>query len=391
MPAPAEPPAAPARPTLQAGRLTHTPVLDGVRGVAILLVFLVHVRYQSSSSALDRFVSEATRAGWMGVDLFFVLSGFLITSILLDTKARPRYFRNFYARRLVRLFPVYYAFLAVFFLLLPRVLSPVPAELAALAPHQGWYWLYGVNVLQVLYHGRLSYYNTLHLWSLSVEEQFYLVWPLLVRLTRPRVLLGACLALMAGALGFRLVAVGWNPWAPYALMPARMDALALGGALAVLARDEAGSAWLRRWWRPVGGVAAAGALGIAAVLGGYHEDAWAVLTVGYLLNALAFGALVTGLLAEPGTAAFRPFHWRWLQWTGKVSYGAYVYHLPLLLVVAPVKDWFRARPPILGSQLPMMGLWFVLMSGGTLALAGLSYRFFEMPFLRLKDRFGGSR
>jgi peptidoglycan/LPS O-acetylase OafA/YrhL len=267
---------------------------------------------------------------------------------------------------------------------------PVPAELQALAPHQGWYWLYAVNLFQVITHGELSYFNTLHLWSLSVEEQFYLVWPIVVLSFSPRGLLRFCLAAVLLALGFRSLAAGWNSWAAYALMPARMDALAIGGAIAVLTRDAAGSNLLRRWWRPVAALGLAAVLSIAFLERGYHEDATPVLTLGYLLNALCFGALVVGILAHPGGLGFGPFRWRWLQWTGKVSYGAYVYHLPLLLVVAPVKDYFRSLPPVLGSQLPAQVAWLLLMSAVTLATAGASYRWFERPFLRLKDRFAGA-
>lgn len=382
-------PGAAADPPLLGERLGHVPVLDGVRGLAILLVFAVHFRWPATGTLLDRLVGEVTRAGWIGVDLFFVLSGFLITSILLDTKARPAYFRNFYVRRVLRLFPVYYALLALLFVLLPRVLSPVPAELATLAPHQGWYWVYAVNVFQVMTHPSLSYFNTLHLWSLSVEEQFYLFWPLVVWLTSPRALLRTCLAAVVLALGFRLLATGWNAWAAYVLTPSRMDALALGGAIAVLARDGRGSALLRRWWRPVAAASLLGILAIALWRHGYREDDPLVLTGGYLLDALAGGALLAGLIAQPLAPRFRPFHWRWLQWTGKVSYGAYVYHLPLLLVVARVKDAFRALPPVLGSQLPAQVTWMACMSAGTLGLAALSYRGFELPFLRLKEFFGG--
>lgn len=370
------------------GRLGHSPVLDGVRGMAIVLVFLVHFKFRTWSNPIDAFVDGIFRSGWMGVDLFFVLSGFLITGILLESKSGAHYFRHFYVRRLLRLFPVYYLTLAVLFFVLPRVLQPPPAELMALVPHQGWYWLYAVNVFQVLTHGEMSYFNTLHLWSLSVEEQFYLLWPLVVRFTTASSLLVTCGVAVVAALAIRigLIASGGSAWAAYSLMPARMDALAVGGCVAILARDPQGSAWLRRWWRPIVLVALAGVLAMIAWKRQYHEDDLAVLTVGYVLNAIVFGAGLTGILDRPSLAVFRPFHWRWLQWIGKVSYGAYVYHLLLQLAVDPAKEYFRKLPPVLGSQLPAELVWITLMTSLTLAVAWVSYRWIEMPFLALKDR-----
>ncbi len=368
-------------------RLGHSPALDGVRGLAILLVFLVHFRLRIDASILDTLVDKVFRAGWVGVDLFFVLSGFLITGILLDTRSDRRHFRNFYVRRVLRLFPVYYTTLAVLFILLPLTLRSAPAELLALVPFQGWYWTYTVNVFQVLTHGQMSYFNTLHLWSLSVEEQFYIFWPLVVHMASPRGLVRICLAAIALAFGFRLVATGWNSWAAYVLTPARMDALAMGGCLAVLARDGRASALIRRSWGWLGALSLGGVMVIVALLRGYHEDDTLVLTVGYLLNAVVFGSLLAGILDRPNQALFRPFHWRWLQWVGRVSYGAYVYHLLLLLLTAPVKRAFMALPPLLGTQIPAQFAWLGLMSGITLTIAAVSYRWLELPFLKLKDRF----
>ena len=377
---------------LVSGRLGHSPILDGVRGLAIMMVFLVHFKFRTWGNPIDAFVDAVFRAGWMGVDLFFVLSGFLITGILLESKEGARYYRTFYVRRLLRLFPVYYLTLAVLFLVLPRVLQPPPAELVALVPHQGWYWLYAVNVFQVLTHGEMSYFNTLHLWSLSVEEQFYLVWPLLVRLATPTNLLRACVVLIVTALGIRvgIIASGGSRWAAYSLMPARMDALAAGACVASLARDPLGSAWLRRWWRRVAFAALAGIITIIAWNRQYHEDDLVVLSIGYVLNAALFAAILAGILDRGSWKVFRPLQWQWLRWVGKVSYGAYVYHLLLQLAVDPVKEYFRKLPPVLGSQLPAEFVWIALMTGFTLLVAWISYRWFELPFLALKDRLAPS-
>ena len=373
---------------LVVGSLGHRPELDGIRGLAILLVFLVHFRFRTTGNVIDSAVDQLFRAGWMGVDLFFVLSGLLITGVLLETKSSKRYFRNFYVRRVLRLFPVYYGMLAILFIVLPRVLSPAPAELLALTPHQGWYWTYTVNVFQVLTLDRIDYFNTLHLWSLSVEEQFYLIWPFAVWWLSPRWLLRVSVVAVLAAVGFRILSASQgNDWAAYVLVPARMDALAIGALIAVLARDSTGSALIRRWWRRLALISAGTIGAIAIAQSGYREDEYLVLTAGFLVNAVLAAATIGGLLAEPRSGVHRPFHWRWLQWVGQRSYGAYVYHLPLLLIVGPVKDLFRGLPPIAGSRLPAEVAWILGMACLTMAVAEASFRWLERPFLALKPRF----
>src|SRR5437899_698335 len=168
------------------------PVLDGLRGVAILLVILNHAiawPLQPATTRVDAVVGVVAYAGWMGVDLFFVLSGFLISGILLDTRGQPGWWPNFIARRALRIFPLYYGALTVLFVLLPCLVRCSNTELVTLQENQRWYWTYTVNLLAALTHGRGTPLYTAHLWSLSIEEQFYLIWPLIVWACRPRTLL----------------------------------------------------------------------------------------------------------------------------------------------------------------------------------------------------------
>jgi len=170
--------AAPA-PAKKSSLPSHIPALDGIRGLAVLLVFYCHTTLIDPGGALGKLFVSSSRISWAGVDLFFVLSGFLITGILFDAKGKDFYFRNFYARRTVRIFPLYYAFLLVALVLLPIV---TPASLADVYLHEFptqkvWYWLYLSNFYQ-------AFHPTHHLvfvsWSLAIEEQFYLCWPLVV-------------------------------------------------------------------------------------------------------------------------------------------------------------------------------------------------------------------
>jgi peptidoglycan/LPS O-acetylase OafA/YrhL len=159
----------------------HIPALDGLRGIAILSVMLLH--FTNAIAALPGSPTSAARSvfgwGWTGVDLFFVLSGFLITGILLDSKGHPLYFRSFYARRALRIFPLYYAALFLFFVV-PRAIPSVPATYSFAWHDQRWFWFYLGNFHPL---GPDAKQFIGQFWSLAIEEQFYLVWPLLIWLT----------------------------------------------------------------------------------------------------------------------------------------------------------------------------------------------------------------
>ena len=168
------PPAPPAR--------RHIPVLDGLRGLAVVLVLLFHLDRLSGAAWPDRVLARLFGAGWVGVDLFFVLSGFLITGILVDTAAQRNFFRNFYARRALRIFPLYYALLVVGFAVYPTFAPAIHADRdwRLFLDGQWWFWSYLANIRLAAVGGAPMNFG--HLWSVAIEEQFYLVWPLLLLL-----------------------------------------------------------------------------------------------------------------------------------------------------------------------------------------------------------------
>ena len=312
--------------------------------------------------------------GWSGVDLFFVLSGFLITGILLDTRSSPRYFQTFYLRRVLRIFPLYFAYL---FLIL-------------VAARWGWRWYSGVDVWRSTNPGwYFTYllnwkwdhgYNDLflgHLWSLAIEEQFYLVWPAVVWLVPRRKLQWLCLAVPLGSLGVRwyLGSHGYDSESIYRMTPCRMDCLALGALMALGLRDFRGplELWLRRT-RPV--VVAAFVAAVALSPHPVWSDA-PMRIAGALAIAALFANLVFHAATAPGGAIGRICSWRVLRACGKYSYAMYVLHsAPYHLTVEIARGWPAAAKY----------LYFPALAALAYGLAWVSWRILESPFLELKRR-----
>jgi peptidoglycan/LPS O-acetylase OafA/YrhL len=371
-----------------AGRGVHLPVLDGVRGIAILLVLCHHFSTLGRpwTVPLDGVVAKLQQTMWSGVDLFFVLSGFLITGILYDSKASPNYFRAFYARRVLRIFPLYYAFLAALVLLLP--LLPFAPPLGEVMPGQVWYWTYLAN-LKFAWDGALPP-ATGHLWSLAIEEQFYLLWPLVVLAAGRRALMRLCVGIAAGSLLLRvgMLAAG-SSWATvYALTPARLDALVLGGWVALAARGPDGLASLRRYCMPVAGTALAVLCAIAAARRGLASQDPVVQSVGFTMFALLFAAmLVLAVTAAPTDRMHRWMSSRMLRSFGRLSYAMYLVHYPIPYLLQRAGFPAQSMPRVYGWQLPGQLAYFALLTGATFGIAYASWHLFEKHFLKLKDAF----
>jgi peptidoglycan/LPS O-acetylase OafA/YrhL len=372
----------------------HIPALDGLRGIAILLVMAFHFGWAAPAVGRPaKALVFLTNFGWTGVDLFFVLSGFLITGILLDSKEAPRYFRNFYARRVLRIFPLYYGVLVVTLVVLPRIVSYDSPGLRLVLQSQGWLWAYSANISVALRHGvwiwNPGWLRLGMLWSLAVEEHFYLVWPLLVFLLSRRgaLRLSAAIVLVAPITRAAALHMGVAPDTVYCLTLFRADALAMGGALAVVARDPALAERVlagARW-------AVAAGLAVVALLTlrrrfFVHVDP-AVQVAGYSALAAIYGSLLLAAVSAPDAFLVRRvLAHRALRFFGKYSYGAYLFHellRPAFVRYFPIDLLQRA----LGSEVLAFVAHGVLGTTLTFLAAMVSFRFYEKPFLNLKRFF----
>jgi peptidoglycan/LPS O-acetylase OafA/YrhL len=365
------------------GGPAHVPVLDGVRGLAILLVLLIHFRISTGTVAFDRILNRVELPGYTGVDLFFVLSGYLITGILLDARcATQHYFRNFYARRAVRILPLYYGVVAFLIVVLPVLHRPTEA-LQAVQRDQWWYWLHATNIF-IARGGELPY-NTRHFWSLAVEEQFYLLWPVIVWLLPPPRLVRVCVmcAIVAPVLRLLCDLAGQQEWA-IALTPMRMDTLALGALLAARARIPDGMRSIVLWAPWVGSIAMV-VLAITYV-GSQYSPSWQIVhdTLGFSATALGFASLLVlvtrgsqrSVFAHPALRSF-----------GKYSYGIYVFHWPLLLFASPLYAAVAVLPLVYGSFVLRQIAFFSVATAVSVGVAWLSWHLYEQHFLALKRFF----
>jgi peptidoglycan/LPS O-acetylase OafA/YrhL len=358
--------------------------LDGVRGVAILLVMFCHMNIlEHTGGVVPRTISSVLAAGWCGVDLFFVLSGFLITRILLASKNEHAYFRNFYARRILRIVPVYYFVLALVFIILP--LTPFQTfQVSAAAKQSQWvYWLFVQNYFMAHTKGfGLSLLTVT--WSLAIEEQFYLVWPLLVRLASSQSLKRICIGMIVSANVLRgLLALAHANWiASYVLTPTRMDSLAVG-ALVAIWRIESDRPRLRRLFVPL--MAATFVLSVVE-----FQTYGAANVFGYTILAFAFAGLLE-LALDPSSRWSRLLDNRALRFFGKYSYALYLLHPAILRAVAGSMRWYGHPQPFGGPETLFTQFVFICYAiAGSVAAAMISWNLLEKPFLRLKDRFAAS-
>jgi peptidoglycan/LPS O-acetylase OafA/YrhL len=354
----------------------HISELDGLRAIAVTLVLLNHF----GPSASVPLVWRLQAVGWVGVDLFFVLSGFLITGILVDSRRRPNYFRDFYIRRTLRIFPLYYCVLTL--IVTSMLLWDGGSTYRKLVSQWGspwWFWSYLGNIKMALNNQTPTTFALTPLWSLHIEEQFYLVFPFIVRFVRKEMLLKGLLVAIIASPVLRILLWHWNPSNPYIqymLLPCRLDGLALGAVIAIKIRGP----WKIDRRR-------LGAVALAALLVAYFGYKWfggnSWLTpftriLGYSLFSFAFASAVLWIVLFRGSWQTNWLNLGPIQFLGRISYGVYLLQAPaaamLTALFASAEVWhndiFR----------------FVTISATTVLFAALSWHFLERPILQLKNR-----
>jgi peptidoglycan/LPS O-acetylase OafA/YrhL len=369
----------------------HFPELDGIRGLAILGVLCSHgagltgIFDSVPNSPADKLIKFAMVPLWGGVDLFFALSGFLITRILLRTKAKENYFSSFYARRILRIFPIYYLAL-----ILSLVAGHFSASFAAqLPPSSSWrlaYFLYLQN-WPVFWHGEKimgGYWGAY--WSLSVEEQFYFAWPLVVFLFAEKTIARICCLGVACALPLRLflsLRYFGDNFGLAQITSSRIDGLFMGAfcAIYMFKRNKPVPArWIVAW-----SCAGAAIFGYIAV---FHRSEL-VGSGGWMITfgITGFALLSAAIVAISQHRIFfihRALTLSWLRMAGKYSYGIYVYHLFIFLSLRPVmlrlgsSGQFNFPEQLVSLLCEMLA---------AVLIAKLSYDLYEARFLRLKRYF----
>ncbi|HEY4838210.1 MAG TPA: acyltransferase [Candidatus Acidoferrales bacterium] len=350
----------------------YIPQFDGLRGIAILAVLFAHLTYLNSIRFANIF-----QYGRTGVDLFFVLSGFLITGILLDTKALPGYFKNFYARRALRIWPLYYGILFLFFVFFPLIF---PEHTLSTDRHT---WPYYVSYTQNLFYHFNPSVPLTPTWSLAVEEQYYMLWAPVVFLCGRKSLRNILLGMIVFSFCFRVVSSYRG--APLDFVHnftlCRLEPLAAGGLAALWLRSD--KCTPAKWAR--GGMMAVtiGLAGVAIALVDWGSES-TIYSYPFLAAAFA-GVLALSLMANPAnTFVGRALTQGWLVYIGRISYGVYLIHVPIFMGVGVAARRIWGKPYYSG---PRQLLIIFAAFAGVFLFASISWFCFERPILRLKEYF----
>lgn len=363
----------------------YVPALDGLRALAILLVIPHNLDILGAPyTPLERLPVMIINAGWIGVQLFFVLSGFLITGNLLDTRGADNYYSAFIGRRALRILPLYYGVLLTTFVLLP-LWTTLPEELQKTSHNQVWLWTFLLN-WSAPYGRTVAGFG--HFWSLAVEEQFYLLWPFVIAWCSPRKVLWMGIAVAVISLGCRwALALGHFPQdALYMFTVSRMDALALGASATALLRIPHARSVIERRTSHVATAAAIILASVFFITHGYSAYDARSQSYGYTLLAAGF-ALCTLVAAVPASGLLRPIvrglEWPPLRRVGRYSYAMYVFHLPLhVFFGGPVLHRMVGPHPTHAQAF----VYIIASMGVNFMAAAASYYLFERHFLRLKEK-----
>ena len=380
------PDALPPRPG-DSGRIRE---LDGLRGAAIAMVVILHyfqLTIVARPGSALAYLQAAARLSWTGVDLFFVLSGFLIGGILLDSRASTNYYSVFYKRRFFRIIPIYLVTLLLGAALVSLRLGPTSGPFQWLTMEGApWYaYLTFTQNFWMAHAGSIGSNGLAMTWSLAVEEQFYLMVPLYIRALSRRwlarfLVIGICGAPLLRTLLLRFASD--TSIGTYTMMLCRADALLLGVLAAVLLRNE-------RWKERIRGAGSVFSFLIPILLLGMGVltlQAWKLTssimkTVGYTWVALFYVTILLFVLTRPDSRLTKVLRTKWLCWLGTLAYGIYLFHTGVLYLLFGL-IWGRGATV---SSIPTFLVTLAAMAL-TLLLAALSWRYFEQPLIRMGRR-----
>ncbi|MDH5022443.1 acyltransferase family protein [Enterobacter asburiae] len=340
--------------------MKHIQQLDGLRAFSVLGVILYHLGIPGFGM------------GWLGVSFFFVLSGFLITRILIESKESNNFFSNFYIRRSLRIFPLYYLYIFIVFIY------------CLYFDVQGVNnWLYYVFYLQnytMAWNG-FAYVpgqELGHTWSLAVEEQFYLLWPLVVFLCNRKLIFISAIILSCVAISSRFYLAEYTSIVSFAPLFSTMDTLLIGAIIAVISVNQRAMRIISCTLLAVGLFWFISVVKFGALIYGWHKGIEAANQSLYLSSSILFAGVI-GVIAS-GVVKAKFLTIAPLIYIGKISYGLYLWHPFAIQIVDSLQYrghllWITG-PMVLASKLAL-----------TIAISALSFKFFELPFLRMKDRF----
>lgn len=364
----------------------HVPALDGVRGLAILAVMIYRFGLRGDfylstdpTGQLPQWTIQTLLLGQRGVDLFFVLSGFLITGILFDAKGEMHFFRHFYTRRVLRILPLYYGSLVLFLLVAPSLLSPSQFPTKHAIEDQHWLWLHAAN-FSFLIRGDWSLGRLDHFWSLAIEEHFYFVWPFVIFLCTRKSALWIC---GLGFVGTMIARIAWlkaegADIAVETLTVFRIDGLLAGAWLALAIRGPGGKGNLvtpAKWT-----LVATSILLAPMLLTGKR-----LMMIPETLFAAFFAALLALIICGSAHAWYTKLcETRFLRFFGKYSYAMYIFQNPLIPLTALLVT-SQHLETLTGSFIAGRMLYGLLMVVITTGAALLSWNLFEKHFLSLKE------